>query len=159
IEERQRYLPYEMPDGSYISISTAESWEAVAKGYSAVVERQLTAGSVAQGVRRATAGKSGRDAIAAAPLAGVHKQGRETGVELGEASIVPREPAETLRRKYGDCKDQAALLVAMLRAASIPAHVALLSSGDDHDVDEDQPGFGLFNHAIVYLPAADGAAE
>jgi hypothetical protein len=46
---------------------------------------------------------------------------RYTGIEFGEAAIVPHDPAETLAKKYGDCKDKATLLVAMLRAAGIPA--------------------------------------
>ena len=74
---------------------------------------------------------------------------RYTGVEFDEAAIVPRPPSETLRRKYGDCKDQAALLVAMLRAAGVPARVALLRAGEGPDVDPDLPGLGVFDHAIV----------
>ena len=94
IEERERYLPYDVPDESYISISTAESWGAVAAGYSAIVERQLQAGNPAQVVRRVIAGKTGREAVGSALLAEVHKQVRYTAVELGEASIVPRDSAE-----------------------------------------------------------------
>jgi transglutaminase-like putative cysteine protease len=43
---------------------------------------------------------------------------RYTGVEFGEAAIVPRKPSETLERRFGDCKDKAPLLVAMLREHS-----------------------------------------
>ncbi|MBK7197492.1 MAG: transglutaminase family protein [Myxococcales bacterium] len=41
----------------------------------------------------------------------------------------PFAPADTLARGFGDCKDKATLLVALLRAAKIPADVALLSTG------------------------------
>ena len=57
-------------------------------------------------------------------------------------------------RKYGDCKDKATLLVTMFRAAGIPAYVALLNAGSRTDVPADLPGMGLFDHAIVYVPAA-----
>ena len=77
-----------------------------------------------------------------------------TGIEFGEASIVPRTPAEVLERRYGDCKDKALLLVALLRAAGIPAQVALLDAGFGPDIDPDVPGFGSFDHAIVYVPGA-----
>lgn len=40
----------------------------------------------------------------------------------------------------------------MLRAASIPAYVALLNSGSREDVSSDLPGMGMFDHAIVYVP-------
>ncbi len=55
--------------------------------------------------------------------------------------------------RFGDCKDKAVLLTAMLRASDIPAYVALLSAGeDDADVEETLPGFGTFNHDIVVVP-------
>ena len=77
---------------------------------------------------------------------------RYTGIEFGEAAIVPHDPAETLAKKYGDCKDKATLLVVMLRAAGIPAYVALLSVESRMDVPADLPGMGMFDHAIVYVP-------
>ncbi len=79
---------------------------------------------------------------------------RYTGVEFGDAAIVPSKPTDTLNRKYGDCKDKSALLVAMLRAAGIPAHLALLGTGPGQDVEEKYPGMGMFNHAIVFVPGS-----
>ena len=38
---------------------------------------------------------------------------RYTGVEFGQAAIVPTEPREVISRHYGDCKDKATLLVAL----------------------------------------------
>src|SRR5581483_8132029 len=52
---------------------------------------------------------------------------------------------------YGDCKDKATLLVALLRQAGVKASVALLDSGFGLDIDRDLPGIGVFDHAIVYL--------
>jgi hypothetical protein len=40
----------------------------------------------------------------------------------------------------------------MLRAAGIPAYVALLNAGSRLDVPANLPGMGLFDHAIVYVP-------
>jgi tetratricopeptide (TPR) repeat protein len=88
-------------------------------------------------------------------LARMSDEVRYTGMELGEGGLIPRTPAETLKRRFGDCKDKAVLLTALLRAADIPAYVALLNAGDDDlDVEESLPGFGLFNHAIVVVPGA-----
>ncbi|HEX3528841.1 MAG TPA: transglutaminase domain-containing protein, partial [Thermoanaerobaculia bacterium] len=86
-------------------------------------------------------------------LARLGAEVRYTGVELGEGGIIPRSPADTLRHKFGDCKDKAVLLAALLRALDIPAHVALLKSGERSlEVEETLPGMGAFNHAIVVLP-------
>ena len=62
-------------------------------------------------------------------------------------------PRRRWAKKYGDCKDKATLLVTMLRAAGIPAYVALLNAGARMDVPAELPGMGLFDHAIVYVPA------
>jgi tetratricopeptide (TPR) repeat protein len=72
-------------------------------------------------------------------------------VEFGEAAVVPAMPSEVLQRRFGDCKDKSALLVAMLRAAGLEANVALLRSGYGPDVDPNLPGLDLFDHAIVYV--------
>ena len=89
----------------------------------------------------------------------LHREVRYTGVEFGEARLVPEYPAETLRRRFGDCKDKSTLLVAALRASGIDAYLALLSAGDDQDVSPDLPGLGMFDHAIVYVPGAGEAVR
>ena len=67
------------------------------------------------------AGKKSAAEKEAAIVDYLDREVRYTGIEFGEAAIVPHDPAETLAKKYGDCKDKATLLVAMLRAAGIPA--------------------------------------
>src|SRR5262249_36523058 len=96
--------------------------------------------------------KPDRRALTNQLLAGLHHEIRYTGVEFSEASIVPRTPAEIFQRKYGDCKDQAALLVAALRSLGVPAQVALLNTGPGNDVEPELPGLGAFDHAIVVIP-------
>ena len=85
----------------------------------------------------------------------LHREVRYTGVEFGAARLIPEFPSETLRRRFGDCKDKSTLLVAALRASGIEAYLALLSAGDDQDVSPDLPGLGMFDHAIVYVPGAE----
>lgn len=68
---------------------------------------------------------------------------------------MPWPPAQTVKRGFGDCKDMALLLVALLRQAGIRADVALLDTGPGLDVDPDLPGMGAFDHAIVRARIAD----
>ena len=75
-----------------------------------------------------------------------------TGIEFGEASIVPRTPAEVLERRYGDCKDKALLLTALCGRPASPPRSRCSMPGFGPDVDPDVPGFGSFDHAIVYVP-------
>jgi transglutaminase-like putative cysteine protease len=158
-QDMQPMLPFDVPRWPHVIFSTGGSWNAVARAYNAIVEKQIEGAPVADLVKQSAAGKTGRRDIASALLRTIHAQVRYTGVEFGEAAIVPAKPADVLGRKYGDCKDKAALLVSMLRAAGIPAYVALLSNGLDMDVDPAFPGLGLFNHAIVYSPGAQASDD
>jgi len=147
-------VPADASDASYVAFSTGKSWQDVATRYAAIVDAKLApSDAVVKATASAGVGNA-KDprAIAEKLLAKVEQGIRYAGVEFGEGSIVPRTPAETLAHKYGDCKDKATLLVAMLRQAGVPAHVALLFAGGAADVDPELPGLGRFNHVIVYVP-------
>lgn len=147
-------LPFDTPRAPSITMSSGSSWNDLAKQYNDIVEKQIANAPVKPLVVAAQKGTANRDAIIAALVRTLHAQVRYTGVEFGDAAIVPATPADTLARKYGDCKDKASLLVAMLRAAGIPAYVALLNAGLEQDVSPNLPGMGMFNHAIVYVPGS-----
>ena len=144
--------PPEMKQSLSVTYSTGRSWQQVAQRYAKMVEERLRGADLQAWAAEATKGIKGREALATALLAKMSRELRYTGIEFGDSAIVPQTPAEVLSRRYGDCKDQAALLVALLREVGVPAHVALLSAGTGPDVHEDLPGLGTFNHAIVYLP-------
>ncbi len=152
VKGREPFAPPDTPAGPCVAFSTGESWSAVAARYGAVVDAQLGSADL-KGFARKAAGDAKEPAeIANRLLQALQREVRYTGVEFGEAAIVPRSPGETLKRRYGDCKDQAALLVAMLRAAGLPAFVALLEPGPGPDVEPGLPGLGSFGHAIVQVP-------
>lgn len=148
-------LPSDVPRGPEVEFSTASSWQAVAAGYSLILNRQTVVDQAKQITADAIQGTKTREETIAALVARLHKEVRYTGVEFGQSSLVPETPSEILQRKYGDCKDKASLLVAMLRSAGIPAYVALLSANGAEDIDPQMPGMGRFNHAIVYVPGAN----
>lgn len=148
----EQSLPFDMPNLPYVAFSTGKSWQQVAARYEAIVDQQIKGGdlkSLLQGVDRAQSPL----VVATQVAAKLHKAVRYTGLEFGEAEIVPHTPDETLKRNYGDCKDKASLLVAALRSAGLKSYVALLSAGFDTDVGANLPGLGVFNHAIVYVAA------
>jgi transglutaminase-like putative cysteine protease/tetratricopeptide (TPR) repeat protein len=149
-------LPPDVRWMSYVGFSTADSWTAVAGRYAEIVEeaiRQAGSSPELQKFLRAAGvpAKSPRETIDRI-LVRLGSEVRYTGVELGDATIIPRPPAETLRRKFGDCKDKAVLLAALLRAVNIPAQVALLHASEGlQDIEESLPGLGAFNHVIVVV--------
>lgn len=155
LPEPEPFLPPEVPPRPYVALSTARSWADVASRYAPVVEERIRAADVASLVRDTVRDRSGRAEIIAALLSRLRREVRYTALHLGDASLVPAAPEETWRRRYGDCKDQATLLAAMLRAAGIPAQVALLSAGDSSDLEPELPSLSAFNHMIVLVPGPE----
>ena len=152
IDPPEPYLPPEFIRFPAIAFATGASWQSVAAEYGKIVDSRADPAAVKATVAPLIAGKKSAADKEAAILDYLDREVRYTGIEFGEAAIVPHDPAETLAKKYGDCKDKATLLVAMLRAAGIPANVALLNVESRVDVATDLPGLGMFDHAIVYVP-------
>ncbi|HSS38442.1 MAG TPA: transglutaminase domain-containing protein, partial [Polyangia bacterium] len=139
----------------YVAYTTGASWATVAAAYADLVDRQIGKADLTAYVRDARKGldpRRDREAIIGRLVARLGADVKYTGIEFGDASIIPRTPAEVLERRYGDCKDKALLLAALLRGAGVPAQLALLDAGFGSDVDPDVPGLGGFDHAIVYVP-------
>jgi len=147
-------LPPDVPRSPYLAFSTGRSWSDVARRYSEIVDQAIRGADLSAWIR-AAGGPGPSQLETMNRLLARLGEIRYTGVELGQGGLVPRTPAETLRRRFGDCKDKAVLLIAALRALDIPAYAALLNAGDDQqDVEQELPGFGAFNHAIVVVPGS-----
>ena len=69
-------------------------------------------------------------------------------VEYGQAGFEPHSAIEIFKNKYGDCKDQAMLLIAMLKRSGISAYPVLIGTRGCWVLDEEFPIL-TFNHAIV----------
>lgn len=79
------------------------------------------------------------------------KEIRYVAVEYGQAGFQPHKASDTLKNKYGDCKDKAILLVTLLKEAGIVAWPVLISTKEYYNLNEDFPAV-LFNHAIAAVP-------
>ncbi len=132
--------PPDVVQGVRVELTTGTAWSDVGALYTAIVEEKMAGVDLKEEAR-------GRDL--AALLAFVRKQVRYASIAFGDSAIVPQPPRSVLGRRYGDCKDQATLLVALLRARGVAASVALLRAGTGPDVDPDLPALASFNHAIV----------
>ncbi|REJ82575.1 MAG: hypothetical protein DWQ30_08925 [Acidobacteria bacterium] len=88
----------------------------------------------------------------------VQREVRYVAVEIGIGGFRPSPPVETWRRRWGDCKDKAQLVIERLRLAGVVAFPALVLSSWDEAID---PAFATpyaFNHMIVAVPRA-GSSE
>lgn len=150
-EEPEPLLPPEVGPYPFVAYATGVTWAEVAGEYSRAIDARIAGSDLGPLAAKAVGDTADARIKASRLLALVHDRVRYTGVEFGEAAITPVTPAQALERRYGDCKDQATLLVALLRAVDLPAHVALLRVGARQDVEPGLPGLGAFDHAIVHV--------
>ncbi len=142
-----------------IQISTGASWHDVAQSYSRIVDAKISTADLSPLTAALDLKTGTRTDVIRRIVSALHKNVRYTGLEFGEGGLIPQDPGETLKRKYGDCKDKATLLVALLRKSNIAASLALLVAGSPSDINPNLPGMGMFDHAIVYVPPAGGDPE
>ena len=154
IRNVESHMPKDIARQPYVVYSFGESWQAVATDYAKVVSPKVDVEAVREIAEKVVRTDMSRRQVADAMLAEVHRLVRYTGLAFGQSAIVPYSPTETLKRRYGDCKDQATLLVSMLRAVGYDAHLALVRSDVGEEIRPNLPGL-VFNHAIVYMPGDD----
>jgi hypothetical protein len=84
---------------------------------------------------------------------------RYVAIELGIGGWKPHAPAAVVERRFGDCKDKAFLLKAILEnwgMASYPVDVRTTVLGP---MDPNVPTFSQFNHVILAVPLPPGIGD
>ncbi len=79
----------------------------------------------------------------------VQNEVRYMGIEIGQYSHRANDPQRVFNQRYGDCKDKSLLLVSMLQADGIDAHMALANTDMGSRIDQFIPSPDVFNHAVV----------
>ncbi|TDR81560.1 DUF3857 domain-containing protein [Paludibacterium purpuratum] len=102
--------------------------------------------------QRITAGKTDRHAKAVALYDWVSQHIRWVAIYFGHGGLVPHAADEVLHNGYGDCKDHATLLQALLSASGIRSSQVLIDAGYRYRLPMSAPAHEVFNHAINYLP-------
>lgn len=67
----------------------------------------------------------------------------------------PHSALDVFNKNYGDCKDKANLMRAMLKALNIEAYPVVIYSGDSTYVREQWPSPHQFNHCIIGVKVSD----
>jgi tetratricopeptide (TPR) repeat protein/transglutaminase-like putative cysteine protease len=134
-----------------VQFTTFKSWGDVAKWYASLEQgRNEPNAEIRAQVSALTQGKATDREKTQALYDYVAKNIRYVSLSFGLGRYQPHTAAEVLANKYGDCKDKANLLDAMLRAAGISADVALLPSSGT--LDETMPSPSQFDHVITAVP-------
>ncbi|BDG03797.1 DUF3857 domain-containing protein [Anaeromyxobacter oryzae] len=85
----------------------------------------------------------------------VVSQTRYVGLEFGIHGFKPYRVDQILARRFGDCKDKASLMHALLEAMGIDSRLVLLRMRRLGRLPETPASLSIFNHAILYVPDLD----
>ena len=145
-------VSYYPPTGNRAGLPALGSWASVSQWLSQLVD---PAAEVTDAVRTKAAqltanAPSDTDRIRA--IAAFVQQTNYVDVQLNITRGGGYTPAEeTLARNYGDCKDKATLMRALLKAAGIDSYLTTIYSGDRNFVRPEWPSPMQFNHAIIAI--------
>jgi tetratricopeptide (TPR) repeat protein len=134
-----------------LDVSGWESWREVAGFVAELWTEALAEGAevVAAEAARLRSDRAGPESVRAA-IRFVQEEIRHLAVDFGHgAGLLPNGAGTVLRRRFGDCKDKAVLLTALLRALGVEAWPLLVGAGWRDAVARVQPSTAAFSHAIV----------
>src|SRR5258706_5384648 len=141
------YEPWET-----VQVTEYGSWSEVAQWADALFrlddKSHAAVANLANEIRKSN---RGRDAQLVAAIRFVQDDIRYLGIEMGRGSHEPRQPAAVLSQRYGDCKDKALLLAALLRELGIEAYPALVNTKLRAHLDGFLPSPFLFDHVITQV--------
>ncbi|NIA00023.1 DUF3857 and transglutaminase domain-containing protein [Massilia sp. CCM 8734] len=143
------YLDY----GKRLAVSTFPDYAAFARAWRARARTQAAVTpAIAALAREVTAGLDTPRAKALALSEWVRHHIGYVPLPIGAGGVAPHPAATVLGNRYGDCKDHAILLEALLGAAGIDSSAALVNSSNAYRLPH-APTLGIFNHVITYIPA------
>jgi hypothetical protein len=133
-----------------VQVTEYASWSEVAKWADALFQiddaSRKTIAGIAADIRKSN---QTRDAQIVAAIRFVQDDIRYLGIEMGRGSHEPRQPAVVMDQRYGDCKDKALFLAALLRARGVEAYPALVNTKLRGHLDGYLPSPFLFDHVIT----------
>lgn len=157
-------LPGPTEISPYLHVSTYRSWDQVGRWWWGLIEDQLHLDEELRAtVATITAGARDTREKVQRIYAWVIDKTRYVALEFGIHGFKPYRVTQIAGRGFGDCKDKASLLYAMLREAGIDAHLVLVRTRPNGAIDHAPASLAVFDHAIAYVPELDlyldGTAE
>ncbi|GAC1345374.1 MAG: hypothetical protein NVSMB18_24980 [Acetobacteraceae bacterium] len=138
-----------------LDVSSFDDYAEVGRAYAVRAWPRSQPGAGVRALAARLAGGAGdRREIARRLYRYVSSEIRYVATFLGQGRVVPRAAETVLAEGWGDCKDHAALLQALLAAEGIEAQPALISLRDLYTLPL-APGLGALDHVITFVPELD----
>ncbi len=139
----------------WVQIGTVSpNWSDAGAEYLAKIEDKLDVTRIADRAKRLVDGVDSVARRIEILSAYVQDEIHYEAIEFGRRAYIPKTARETLRDRYGDCKDHAVLLYSLLRAVDIDASLALVNL--NQEIIPGLPNNDQFNHMIVSVETGDG---
>lgn len=153
---------YEMPTlddvGSVLYISSITNWEYMVDWYTDIATTKARGSyEIKEKVRDLLKGKetASDDEKMKAIYNFITENIRYSSVGFRQGAHIPQKARDVLVNRIGDCKDVAALCIAMLREAGMKAHFVLVNTRDEGLNRNALPSIA-FNHCIVAVETGGG---
>ncbi|HWG38431.1 MAG TPA: DUF3857 domain-containing protein [Terriglobales bacterium] len=148
----------------YIAVSSFQTWDQFAGWYRALIRDTFVMDSeMVQTVADLVKGKTTEEEKVDAIYRWVIQNTHYVALEFGIHGYRPYPVTQVFHRRFGDCKDKASLLIAMLHQAGIDSEFVLVRIRELGVLDPTIPSVADFDHAIAYVPSLhlylDGTAE
>lgn len=151
-EPLQPYFDQILP---WVQLGTvSESWATAGEEYLQKIEEKVAIDTVADRALRLVDGVDSTARKIEILSAWVQDEIHYEAIEFGRRAYIPKTARETIRDRYGDCKDHALLLYSLLEAAGIDASLALVNLSQQ--VLPELPNTDQFDHMIVAVETDEG---
>jgi len=128
-----------------------ESWQDVGKWYAGLTaDRKVASPEIKQKVTDLTANSKDTLSKIRALTSFTQKQIRYVAIEIGIGGYQPHTAESIFANRYGDCKDKATLLAAMLHEIGVDSFYVLVNTNRGVVSPDYPPGLN-FNHAILAI--------
>ena len=135
-----------------LHITSAQDWRSVDQWAAAMfLPAAKPDGSLRKLAQRIAKGATSRQDKIRAVYKYMQENIRYIGTYLERGGYLPNKASVVVKNRYGDCKDQTILIIALLDALGIQAQPALLRTFPELRVERDIPT-NQFSHMIVYVP-------
>ena len=132
------------------------AWDDMGKWYGTLLTGRADASpEIKQQVATVTAGKNTPVQKMQAIAQFVQRDIRYVAIELGIGGWQPHPAPEVFSHRYGDCKDKATLMRAMLHEIGIDSYHVVINT-ERGAVTRNTPAHHGFNHAIVAIKLPEG---
>jgi hypothetical protein len=132
--------------------NSMDTWQDIGKWYTTLTgDRRLSSAEIKQKVTELTSGQPDTRSKIQALANFVQKDIRYVAIEIGIGGYQPHPAASIFSNRYGDCKDKATLLAAMLHEIGIDPFYVLVNTQRGVIAPEYPPGLN-FNHVILAIP-------